>query len=112
MTRLTTSNGRDYSFSFERQLDGSIRPYITGQPDYGSQSEAAAETHRVQDEDGRWYVAWDEPLYTVAEAREVVAEWAKRNDYYIDTGDWVPYKKSARLRPTEQEELPDDAIFG
>ncbi len=106
MARLTTSNGRDYSFSFERQLDGSIRAYITDQPDYGSQSEAASETHRTKDEDGRWYVGWEEPLYTVAEAKEVAAEFAKRTDVYLDTGDWVPYKKTSQLVPA-QEEISD-----
>jgi len=110
MSRLTTSNGRDYSFSFDRQLDGSIRVYITSQPDYGSQSGAAAETHRMQDADGRWYVPWEEPLYTVAEAKEVAAEFAKRTDVYIDTGDWVPYKQTPQQEPA-QEGIPDGAVY-
>ena len=111
MTICTTSSGNTYEFSFERQLDGSIRAYITSQPDYGSQSDTAAETHRMQDEDGRWYVAWDEALYTKEEAKEVAAEWSRRTDVYINTGDWVPYKKSAQGRSAAQEEVPDDAIY-
>src|SRR2546425_9623756 len=91
MAKLTTSNGRDYEFAFERQLDGSIRPFIVKQPGYGSRSDGASETHRNQDEDGRWYVAWHEGLYTVADVKEAVGEWAKRTDVFIDTGEWKPY---------------------
>lgn len=94
MAIFTTSNGRNYKFSFERQLDGSIRPHIADQPDYGSRSDAALKTHRMQDEDGRWYVPWEEALYTVAEAKEAAAAWAKRTDVYIDTGEWIPYKRT------------------
>lgn len=104
MARFTTSNGRDYRFSFERQLDASVRTYITGQPDYGSRSDAAAETHRAQDVDGRWYVPWEETLYLVAEAREAAAAWAKRTDVYIDTGEWIPYKETAQEQLPAQEE--------
>jgi hypothetical protein len=104
MAIFTTSNGRDYEFAFERQLDGSIRPYITKQPSYGSRSDAASETHRAQDEDGRWYVAWEVTLYTVAKAKEAAAAWAKRTDYYIDTGTWKPYRQSNHRQPVTQEE--------
>jgi hypothetical protein len=110
MSRLTTSNGHDYSFAFERQSDASIRPYITSQPDYGSQSTIASDTHRAQDEQGRYYVEWDEPIYTVAEAKEVAGEWAKRTDVYIDTGDWVPYKKVAQSAIAE-DDIPEGTFF-
>ncbi len=109
MARLTTSNGREYSFSFERQNDGSIRPYITNQPDYGTQSTAASDTHRQKDEQGRWYIAWDEALYTTAEAKEVAAEFARRTDVFIDTGDWVPYK-AAEPAPAH-DEIPEGTFF-
>jgi hypothetical protein len=109
MARLTTSNGRDYSFSFERQSDGTIRAYITGQPDYGSQSTAASDTHRKGGADGRYYIDWPEPLYLEAEAKEAAGEWAKRNDLYIDTGNWVPYKKIAQ-EPLAHDELPSGAV--
>jgi hypothetical protein len=103
MAIFTTSNGRDYKFSFERRLDGSIRPYIVSQPSYGLRSDEASETHRAQDrEDERWYVPWDEPLYTVAEAKEAAAAWAKRTDVYLDKGVWIPYEK------TNQQLLPYD----
>jgi hypothetical protein len=103
MAIFTTSNGRDYEFDFERRLDGSIRLFITKQPSYGSRSEEASDTHRAQDEDGRWYVPWDEPLYTVAEAKEAAAAWAKRTDVYIDTGKWKPYKKTDQQQPAHEE---------
>src|SRR5437764_13645230 len=105
MARLTTSNNRDYEFTFERQLDGSIRPYTTKQPAYGSRSDGLAETHRAKAEDGRWYVPWDEPLYTVEDARAAAGEWARRNDYYIDTGEWVPYTGTAQ-QESAQDEIP------
>ena len=102
MAIFTTSNGNTYEFSFERRLDGSIRPYITKQPSYGTRSDTASETHRAQDEDGRWYVPWEEPLYTVAEAKEAAAAWAKRTDVYIDTGVWKSYKKAVE-QPAQEE---------
>ena len=111
MARLTTSNGRDYAFTFERQLDGSIRPYITEQPAYGSRSDGLAETHREQDEEGRFFVAWDEPLYTVEDAKEVAGEFSKRTDVYIDTGVWKPYKKAALPATTQENEIPEGTVF-
>ncbi len=103
MATYTTSNGRDYEFSFERQLDGSIRPYISKQPDYGERDADPQATHRSKDNDGRLYVDWTKKLYTMKDAKEVAAEWAKRTDVYIDTGTWKPYRKTNQQQPTPHE---------
>ena len=50
----------------------------------------------------RWYVPWEEPLYTVAEAKEAAAAWGKRTDVYIDTGEWIPYTNTGE-QPLAQE---------
>jgi hypothetical protein len=47
MAVYETSNGNIYEFSFERQLDGSIRAYIVKQPDYGSRESSCHITHRL-----------------------------------------------------------------
>ena len=92
MATYTTSNGNTYEFSFERQLDGSIRAYIVRQPDYGSRDSSCQTTHRLK-EGERYYVCWTKNLYTMAEVKQVGADWAKRTDRYIKTG--KPFKQDA-----------------
>ncbi len=92
MATFTTSNNNTYEFSFERQLDGNIRPYIVTQPSYGSRDTDLHKTHRNKDGE-RYYVCWDTKLYTMADAKPVAAEWAKRTDRYVETGQ--PFKKEA-----------------
>jgi len=89
MASYTTSRGRTYEFSFERQSDGSIRPYIVRQPGYGSRNSSSLATHRLYN-GNRPYICWTKKLTSESEAMQVAAGWAVRNDVYIDTGAWKP----------------------
>jgi hypothetical protein len=89
-TTYTTTWGNTYKFSFERELDGSIRPYIIQQPGYGSRSTDPQTIHRLK-EGNRYYVCWDKKLFTVSDAQSVAAGWAKRTDRYIRFG--TPFDK-------------------
>jgi hypothetical protein len=88
-TKYTTTRGRTYEFSFERQYDGSIRPYIVSQPSYGTRSTSVNTTHRLHD-NGRPYICFTAKLTTMKDAAAVAEGWAKRTDLYIDTGVWKP----------------------
>lgn len=90
MSTYTTSNGNTYEFSFERQTDGSIRPYIDRQPSYGSRDTDPHKIHRNKDGD-RYYVCWKTSLRTMSDARSVAEGWAKRTDRYIRSG--VPFDR-------------------
>jgi hypothetical protein len=90
MSTYTTSNGNTYEFSFERQSDASIRVYIDRQPSYGSRHTDPHNIHR-NSEGGRYYICWDTPLYSLSDAKEVAAGWAKRTDRYIRSG--VPFER-------------------
>jgi hypothetical protein len=92
MAVYETSNGSIFEFSFERQLDGSIRAYIVRQPDYGSRDSSLHTTHRLKDGE-RHYVCWNTTLYTMTEVKNVAADWSKRTDRYIRTG--KPFKPEA-----------------
>lgn len=86
MVYYRTRDGRaDYGFSIERQSDGTYRPYIASQPDYGSRSAGAHETHRLSD-GGRKFVCWDRALHSEEEARTVAGLWADATQNYIRTG--------------------------
>jgi hypothetical protein len=97
MATYTTSNGNTYEFSFERQLDGSIRSYIVQQPSYGSRDTDPDTIHRLKDGD-RYYVCWNKLLYTMSDVKEVATEWARHTDRYIKTGQ--PFKKEAARAST------------
>lgn len=87
MIYYRTRDGRaDYGFSVERQSDGMYRPYITSQPNYGSRSTGAHETHRLTGSGGRKYVCWDRPLRSEEEANNVAALWADATQNYIRAG--------------------------
>ena len=87
MAIYETSNGSVFEFSVERQLDGSIRAYIVRQPSYGSRDSSCQTTHRLKDKDeDRYYVCWNELLYTMADVKKVAADWSRRTDRYIKTG--------------------------
>src|SRR5258708_40331742 len=73
MATYETSNGNIYEFSFERQLDGSIRAYIVQQPAYGSRESSCHTTHRLTDGE-RYYVCWNKSLYTMADVKKVAAD--------------------------------------
>jgi hypothetical protein len=82
-----TRDGRaDYSFSIERQRNGTYRPYITAQPDYGRRSTGTHETHRLTGEGGRQYICWNRALWSEEEAKSVAALWADATQTYIRTG--------------------------
>lgn len=89
MANYTTSRGRTYEFSFERQPDGSTRSYIVRQPSYGSRSTDPHTIHRLPD-GNRHYVCFTTKQYTIKDAAAVAEGWAKRTDVYIDTGVWKP----------------------
>jgi len=81
-----TRDGRaDYEFSIERQSDGTYTSFIVSQPDYGSRSTGAHDTHRLSTRD-RHYVCWDRPLRSEEEAKSVAALWADATQEYIRTG--------------------------
>jgi len=80
-----TSNGNSYTFSFERQRDGSIRPYIDRQPCYGMRNASLSATHRGYAA-GRFYIDWATPLSTEAEAKKLAVLWSECTDVYISTG--------------------------
>lgn len=82
----TMGNGRVYAFSFEYQLDGSIRAYILKQPDYGAQDASLLTTHRVKDSEGRLSIAWNKSLLTRGEVIKVAEQWARQTEQYITTG--------------------------
>jgi hypothetical protein len=77
--------GNTYGFSFERQLDGNIRIYIVSQPSYGSREADPHITHRIRD-GNRNYINWVRNLYTMEEAKQVAAGWARRTERFITTG--------------------------
>ena len=81
----TKDGSADYGFSFERQWNGNIRPFITSMPSYGSRETGLHTTHRLTS-GTRHYVCWDSPLKTEAEAKQVVALWADLTQKYIRTG--------------------------
>jgi hypothetical protein len=76
----------DYGFSIERQRDGTYRPYITTQPDYGRRSTGAHQTHRLTGEGGRQYICWNRALRSEEEAKSVAALWADATQAYIRRG--------------------------
>jgi hypothetical protein len=81
-----TKDGReDYGFSFERQADGSVRPFIASMPSYGSRGTGLHTTHRLTSS-GRYYVCWDQPLRTEGDAKQVVARWSDLTQEYIRSG--------------------------
>ena len=92
MATYTTSRGRTYEFSFERQSDGSILPFIVRQPGYGSRETSSEATHRLY-VGSRPYVCWTKPIRSEREALKVASGWAKRTDVYIDTGDTGVWKR-------------------
>ena len=81
---FTTTTGNSYEFSFETQPDGTIRPYITRMPSYGSRDSNLHATHRRND--GRCYVCRDPQPRTMREAYNVAKAWTRRTDRYIRTG--------------------------
>ena len=84
--KYRTKDGQaDYSFSFERQSDGSWRPYILSQPDYRGRSPDSHSTHRLPD-GGRNYVCWRGVLRSEQDARQVAKKWADATQDYIKTG--------------------------
>jgi len=85
MATYTFPNGNVYTFSFEKQSNGTIRAYITNMPLYGSRDTNLVATHRHADGQ-RHYVCWDTPLYTQADADAVAKGWARRTERYITTG--------------------------
>jgi hypothetical protein len=81
-----TNDGRaDYGFSLERQTDGSLRPYITSMPSYGSRDTGLHTTHRLS-EGNRYYVCWSRSLHSEQEVKDVVSLWADLTQTYIRTG--------------------------
>lgn len=92
MATFTTSRGRTYEFSFERQSNGNIRPYIVRQPDYRGRDSSCIATHRLY-ESGRPYICFTGIIHTANEATAVAEAWAKRTDVYIDTGDSGVWKR-------------------
>ena len=81
-----TKDGRtDYGFSFERQADGSWRAYIVSMPSYGLRETSLSVTHRLTD-GGRYYVCWNQPLWSETDVRKVAALWADLTQVYIRTG--------------------------
>jgi len=93
MTICTTSSGNTYEFSFERQLDGSIRAYITSQPDYGSRDTDPHKIHRSRD-GNRYYVCVETQPRSESEARVIAGEWVRLTDRYIRSG--VAFDKPGR----------------
>ena len=90
MSTYTTGYGNTYEFSFEKQSDGSIRPYIDRQPSYGSRDTDPHKIHRNKD-GNRHYVCWEPPPRTLHEAKAVAEQWARRTDRYIRSG--VPIER-------------------
>ena len=85
-TYYRTRDGRaDYRFSIEEQRDGTYRPFILSQPNYGSRSTGAHETHRLT-AGGRHYVCWNRPIRSQDEAKGVAARWADATQEYIKSG--------------------------
>jgi hypothetical protein len=81
-----TKDGRaDYSFSYERQSDGTWRAYIVSQPSYGGRDEGAHPTHRLSD-GCRKYVCWSAPIPSFEQAKQVSAIWADATQEYIRGG--------------------------
>jgi hypothetical protein len=76
----------DYGFSFESQSDGSWRAYIVSMPSYGHRDTSLHVTHRLRDLDGRYYVCWSQPLYSLEDIKKVAALWADLTQEYIKTG--------------------------
>jgi hypothetical protein len=85
-TYYRTRDGQaDYRFLIERESDGSYRPYIESQPQYGPRSSGPHETHRLSS-GGRQYVCWNKPLGSEDDAKNVAAQWADATQEYIKTG--------------------------
>lgn len=82
----TRDGQADYGFSIERRSNGTYRPYIVSQPDYGSRATGAHATHRLTDSGGRQYVCWNRPLQNEEDAKQVAATWADATQQYIKTG--------------------------
>jgi len=81
-----TKDGRaDYSFSYERQSDGTWRAYIVSQPGYGGRDEGAHPTHRLSS-GSRKYVCWSAPIPSLEQAKRVSALWADATQEYIRSG--------------------------
>lgn len=76
----------DYTFAFQEQSDASWRAYIVKQPDYGSRPTGLHATHRLVDDDGRYYVCWTDPLWSITDAKRVAALWADATQFYIKNG--------------------------
>src|SRR5260221_12085018 len=91
MAHYTTNRGRTYEFSFERQFDGGIRPYIVRQPGYGSRDNSSTSTHRVLDGAGRSSICWTKNLTNEQEAMKLATGWSDLNDVFIETGIWKRY---------------------
>ncbi len=84
--KYRTNDGRaDYRFSFEEQRNGQWRAFILSQSSYGSRSTGLHPTHRLTS-GGRYYVCWDGPIRSLAEAKSVAAKWANCTQDYIRTG--------------------------
>ncbi len=89
-----TKDGRaDYGFSLEQQSDGSFRAYITSMPSYGSRNTSLHTTHRLTDT-GRFYVCWNQKIYSSTELKQVVALWADLTQRYIKTGKTIDQQMS------------------
>jgi hypothetical protein len=86
--KYRTNDGQaDYEFSFEQQPRGNWRAYIVSQPSYGSRDRGAVPTHRDTDiRDGRRYVCWDTPIWSMSDLRAVVSLWSDRTQRYIKYG--------------------------
>ncbi len=83
--RAELSNGSGYSFMFRGQDNGSVIIEVPRKPDYGNQSTDPHKTHLLHEGDRN--IVCCEPLpRTLADAKKVAAEWAKRTDRYVRSG--------------------------
>jgi hypothetical protein len=80
------TNGGTYTFLFHEQENGSVSiQVVPNKPFYGNRDTDPHKTH-LQYEQGKYFVRWDTPLYSLSDAKQVAAEWAKRTEEYIKRG--------------------------
>jgi hypothetical protein len=92
VTYRTRDGEADYEFSLEEQGGRVWRAYIVSQPSYQSRDRSLQATHRLIDEQGRYYVCWSTPVRELDDLKRIAALWSDRTQRYIKDG--TPVERS------------------
>ena len=84
-TYRTKSGKNRFSFSFEKQSNGTVRAYVSRQPSYRGRPRDGHSTHRYG-VNSRPYVCYEPQPRSLKSAINVAKKWSDKTERYIDRG--------------------------